>query len=290
VHLDAKASMDKRWQAVDAEFVSPRLPVYWAGYSQVEATLALIKMALSSGEKFLKIVLISGSCYPILPISKLERLFLDQPELNYIRYVNARQSPLLMSHISRRHWRDAILPFQFTARFPAVAKIEKAIRKIYTESFGRIADHWTFEGEPFHGSSWWALSPEAAQFALDFIARRPDFSEKYRKSFAADEHVFHTIIGNSPFAAKSTGEFAYEGRGTWRAANLHHIDPSLSKWFSIDDFDDVVSSAKYFVRKVNTAKSAPLLDALDLHAAAQEAWLPVTQYEITTNMSPLGND
>lgn len=271
IHLDAKTKMTDAWCAIDATFVEPRVPVYWAGYSQVEATLALMRAALGTGEHFAKLVLLSGACYPIRPIAHLARAFERDGGLNYIRYVNMTHSDHLLSMISRRYKRDAILPSELVAGFQIAEKVEKVLRKFYDWSAGRLTDHWTLPVVPFHGSSWWALSPEAARFVIDEVPRQPKLIAKYRRSFASDEQLFHTLIGNSVFASHATGEIPFTGRGTWKAANLHLIDPSLTRWFDGGSIAEVIASGRYFVRKVSSVRSATLLDALDNHANRLES-------------------
>jgi hypothetical protein len=270
IHLDAKTEMTDAWRTIDATFVEPRVPVYWAGYSQVDATLALLRTALATGERFVKLVLLSGACYPILPIARLADLFARDRELNYIRYVNMTRSSHLMSMISHRYHRDGILPSRLVARSQLAAKAEKVVRKLHALSAGKLPDRWTLPLTPYHGSSWWALTIEAARFAVAEIDRRPELVAKYKRSFASDEQVFHTIIGNSSFAASATGEIPFTGRGTWKAANLHLIDPSLTRWYDGGDIDKVIASDRYFVRKVSSDRSGALLDALDDHAERLE--------------------
>jgi hypothetical protein len=88
------------------------------------------------------------------------------------------------------------------------------------------------------------------------------FVRYYQTSFASDEQFFHTILANSPFASAAQ-EIPFEGRGTYRCANLHLIDPTLSKWFDESDFERVTESGQYFVRKVRSGLSDGLLDRLD---------------------------
>lgn len=271
IHLDAKTEMTDAWRAIDATFVEPRVPVYWAGYSQVEATLTLMRASLETGERFAKLVLLSGACYPILPIAHLADLFARDGERNYIRYVDMTRSSHLMSMISHRYHRDGILPPQLVARSPLAGNAEKVVRKLHALSAGKLPDRWTLPLTPYHGSSWWALTLEAARFAVAEIDRRPELVAKYKRSFASDEQVFHTIIGNSSFAASATGEIPFTGRGTWKAANLHLIDPSLTRWYDGGDIDEVIASDRYFVRKVGSDRSGALLDALDDHAKRLEA-------------------
>lgn len=263
IHLDAKTKLDGVWRSIDAEFVEPRFPIYWAGYSQIEATLSLTRAALASGETYVKLVLLSGSCYPIKPVGALARLFANDGGRNYITYVDARNSDHLQSQISHRFRRDAILPWRLTSRFKPALIAEKILRKAHQLTIGRLPHRWNLPLRPYHGSQWWALTPEAVTYAVRTIDGDPSLVAKYRASFAADEHLIQTVIGNSPFASSATGEIPFTGRGTWKTANLHLIHPSLSKWYGIDDLDEVLASGRFFVRKVNSAHSTPLLDALD---------------------------
>ena len=48
-------------------------------------------------------------------------------------------------------------------------------------------------------------------------------------------------------------------------ANITLLDDSLQKWFTKVDFDKVIKSNFFFVRKVNSKKSAELLDMIDQH-------------------------
>ena len=78
-------------------------------------------------------------------------------------------------------------------------------------------------------------------------------------TFSPDEHYFHTIIGNSFFAKKSDGKMEFQGRGTWRLANYHIIDISLTKWFTLSDWTEIVNSEKLFVRKINSQTGSDLV-------------------------------
>jgi hypothetical protein len=84
-----------------------------------------------------------------------------------------------------------------------------------------------------------------------------------RRAGFPDEHYIHTIVGNSQFARKATGLQKFTGIGTYRMANLHHIDPSLSKWFTELDFELLRKSDKLFVRKVRTSDGTGLVNRID---------------------------
>jgi hypothetical protein len=217
------------WRAIDANFLGPR--VYWAGYLQVEATLAL----------------------------RTEQYALRRPD--------ARQP----SDVISRRYLDGILPSPLVARSPRAGKAEKLVSKLCALSPGKLSNKWRRPITLGHGCSWWALASEAASFAAAEVARRSELVAKYRRSFASDERIFHTVIGNSPFAASVTGEIPFTRRGTWEAASPHPIDPSLTRWYDGGDIAEVIASDCYFVRKASSDRSGPLLDALDAHAARLEA-------------------
>lgn len=82
-------------------------------------------------------------------------------------------------------------------------------------------------------------------------------------TFSPDEHYYHTIIGNSKYAEMANGLQKFKGHGTWRMANLHIIDESLSKWFTLDDWKTIIDSDKLFVRKVNSKSGSTLVNHID---------------------------
>lgn len=90
-------------------------------------------------------------------------------------------------------------------------------------------------------------------------------------TFSPDEHYFHTLIGNSRFDAYADGLQDFQGVGTWRLANLHLIDPSLSKWFTLQDWDSIKNSDKLFVRKIRSLDGAELVDRIDKELLAQQS-------------------
>lgn len=229
----------------------------------------MVRAALATGKPYCKLVLLSGSCYPIRHLSQLEELFASDGGKNYIQYVDMRQAPHLLALISRRYHQDGLLPSRWISRWRFLALWDKILRKAYTKTAGLFKDRWTLPFTPCHGSQWWALTPDAAAECLHVLQCNSAIRNKYRRSFAPDEQVFHTIIESTRFAASATGMIPFNGRGVYKTANLHVIDPSLTRWFTLDDFDEIMSTDKFFVRKVRSDLSAPLLDAIDQALAAQ---------------------
>src|SRR5271166_5074225 len=67
IHVDRKTDIGKFSEiAGDSVFLSKeRIPVYWCEFSQVEATIRLIRQALAHSEKYDYFVFLQGSDYPI---------------------------------------------------------------------------------------------------------------------------------------------------------------------------------------------------------------------------------
>jgi len=267
VHIDLKTSSTEfeglSWPG-NVEFIPDRWPVSWGDFSMVEATLALMERALALPIVPLRLVLLSGACYPIKPIEALRLHFRARGGRSDICYVNMFHSPEhLMGHISRVHFKR---PFFQASRGSATDLIDRAIRKIgllllrfWDRDYSRRFPELT----PYFGSQWWAITPKCARMIQEFVAARPDVTSFYRNTFAPDEHFFHTIIGNSSLRDFTEGVRPYTGRGTYKLSNLHLIDKSLKKVYTLEDLESILSSTKFFVRKVTSGASAGLLDYLD---------------------------
>ncbi|HBP90928.1 MAG TPA: beta-1,6-N-acetylglucosaminyltransferase [Nitrospirales bacterium] len=65
IHVDAKTDMTPflGCAAPNVHFVAPRIPVKWGRWSLVEATLALMRQALSRRVPYDYLVLLSGACF-----------------------------------------------------------------------------------------------------------------------------------------------------------------------------------------------------------------------------------
>ncbi len=261
VHLDAKtddAPFLDRALPENVRFVERRVAVYWAGFSMVRATLSLIEAALGSGREYSHLVLLSGADYPIKRASAIENHLCSQPAHEFIKFIDMRNSPdHYMKQIDTMHFKDPVL----STRGSAMQFADKGLRKL--GNLSETANRWSERYTPFFGSTWWALTPACCRHIMSVLRGDTRFVDMNRRTFAPDEHFFHTIVGNSEFCQQSDGLQEYLGVGTCNLANLHLIDPTLAKWFSIADSEEIVRSDRYFVRKVRTEVSSDLLDFID---------------------------
>lgn len=259
VHVDQK-SADFPVQKIAAlpgvTIVQPRTPVYWADYSQIEATLTMLKVARQTAN-FDRFVLISGVCYPVKPLAALEAAFAQDPKREWIATTPIRPGSHLHKLIGRR-WRMKPLTSN--------AALDKKIRPIWNKISGMIGRNLEQEigMTPYFGSSWWALTNPCVTKILEFADTHPAYVRAYRSVYGVDEHFFHTIVANSEFG-EFTCRIEDSGEATNQFAPLHLIKPTGDRSFDSSDeaYALAASTDKFFIRKVSSARTALLLDRID---------------------------
>ena len=258
IHWDAKSGIQP--QIDNVTFTSKRISVFWAGFSQVDATMELIQAALNKGEKYDKYVLLSGSCFPIKPIYELENLFRNDGNKNYLKAIKVADADFMQAQVVKNIWRDAILPLNIK-RTDLVQKIERIIR-FGLNKILNFTNKKSIDMEIYHGSNWWALNHESILYALKVYKDCPEVVKFFKFTFASDEKIFHTVIRNSIHVNECDEYSEFTGRGTYKMANLHIVDPSLAKWFTLKDYEQICKSDKFFVRKVRTQDGSELVEKI----------------------------
>src|SRR6185437_12273644 len=98
----------------NVRLVQSRTAVQWADVSIVHATLSLIESALTFSDDYLRLVLLSGACYPIKSIDRLREYLLARLDQNEIKRINMLEgSKGGLRRVSRWHFRrplDSKLP------------------------------------------------------------------------------------------------------------------------------------------------------------------------------------
>jgi hypothetical protein len=262
VHVDAKCD-ETPFRAQDLpdgiEFARHRIRVSWAAWSVVEATLRLVALALDSKRDFSHLVLLSGLDYPIQPARRIAEHLAARSDHEFIRFIDGSRSPHYRI-FHEHYW------FLEESRW-----LPRGADRILRRGAGRVLRRFVRKPQPpglvpYWGSMFWALTPGCARHVLEFLAANPTVANWARTSFAPDEHLVHTIIGNSRYLDRSDGIVPLQGAEqsvTYRLANLHLIHPSLRKVHTEGDFDELASSERFFVRKLRSRESGTLLDRID---------------------------
>lgn len=219
IHIDAKTDYRATGLRLPpyATLISPRIPVFWGGWSMMRATLALIEAA--RGHQ--RMILISGDALPVRPLTEIDRLMSDL-ETEYIDLVEVQDDPTLAGVDPQRaierygwvqpwrrynhvFWDHPLLnPVQSEASAARYGvprdrmdwirgEAEHMVRDILAEIPPRAPLFKRF----FYGSQWWALTGATVQAMLPAL-HTPEIQRYFRHMQVPDEHMIQTILGNAP--------------------------------------------------------------------------------------------
>jgi hypothetical protein len=272
VHLDRKsnrASFEAALGPVSNVELLPRsrsFDVRWAGMSVMQAEFAVLERCAQLTDPDDYVVLCSGADYPLRPVADLERHLASSGGTQFIRYYRIGvASARLRWSVDRRHyndWRPLGRPRTVPHR-----RANTAIRLVT----GRLATHINPpkppQGvDPVYGSQWVALTGRCITDALALRTRALD--EYFSHTYAPDEKYLHTLVSlTEHHRATTDGGYSSppldnDTTPAWMA-NLHHLHPSLTKWYTLDDWDEVSETDMWFLRKVRSGDGSTLMDRID---------------------------
>lgn len=192
IHVDKKSNIDD-FSVINGKnifFIGNRVSVYWAEYSMVEALLMLIQKALDQEQIYDYCVRLSGSDYPLRSKKYIHDFFEKNRGTQFISMVKVPndRAGAPLSRINTLRIPSTRPVYRFIVR--VLAKFGFAQRD-YRKHFGSL--------EPYAGCAAWALTRDACQYILDFVKSNQRVCKYYEETFACDEGIFHTILGNSSF-------------------------------------------------------------------------------------------
>lgn len=190
IHLDRKSDMS-RFELIrrpNVHFVEPRLRVHWGEFSQVEATMLLLRLALGSPANYDYFIFLQGSDYPLRSGDYIRDFLEENRGSEFLSSVRMPAPGYPLSKINKVRYPSDKPVRRFTSR--ALGKLGLA-RRDYTKYLSGLS--------AFGGQAWWALSRDACQYIVDFTNSNPHVEKYFRNTFTSDEMFFHTILGNSHF-------------------------------------------------------------------------------------------
>lgn len=202
IHIDRKSDISLFKQDINHEnvvFIPSRISVYWGEFSQVQATINLIKAALTSKNNFDYLIFISGSDYPLKSADYINDYFTQRAGTEFINLVEVPNEKV-KKHINRFYkYRPQML---YDYKFYRI--IRRVLDILINQVLHRKRDYKKVlqKLKPYAGSSWWALSADACYYILFFIETNPKIVKFFRNVLMPDESFFQTIIGNSKFREK----------------------------------------------------------------------------------------
>ena len=260
VHVDAKSPLAP-FARGDAVFCRSRVRVHWGDYSVVEATLRLIREALRRPEGYDRLVLLSGADYPIRPLEDLRDHLAAHPEDEFINLV-----PMPDAEVDKSMSR--LEQYAVSHTLPLARQrvlLRRGLVRLGLAPERRDVARALGDRVPYAGSAWWALTAGACRHILDCADREPALLRFYRRSAVPDEGLFHTIVGNSPFAARIRRGLTYTdwtaGGSSPAVLGQAHVERFLTEVPLVAD-DRYGTGELFFARKFCDA-SGPLTAQLD---------------------------
>lgn len=242
--LDVFVHVDRKFE--EAPFLTEgmiptehRVLVNWAGFGIVEASLAWLAQARKR-EDYATHVLLSAQDYPIKPVEEILAI-LDAHERERVQ-IEAPGGDYTWRW-RRFHVPDRQGPRGLWDRFRKAVWYRDRATRTLPAGFAHTV-----------GSTYWVLGPQAVDWALDTLGRRPDFVDFFRNTFAPDEMFFQTLFASSPFENRL-------------APNLHWIDWSEGgahpKILVGADYPRLASCGACFARKFDDRVDGDILDRID---------------------------
>ncbi len=246
LHVDSKSNIEKDIVVEEHVFILPkeyRVKVEWAQFSQVQATLELLKYARQNG-KYSHYCLLSGQDYPLVSAEKLIMLLEQKKEFNFVNFFESLNYVLgKTNNYDKRN--EIVYPNWLLNR----TKTVKILRRLWVSITGGYNHtHRCFKRKPvnqlkfYFGSSWWCLNEEFVKWLIKYLDDCPQYCEFFKKSSCPDECFFQTLLMASPFNANVEDY-------------LHYVDwsegCSSPKNLQISDMNNIMASGKLFVRKID---------------------------------------
>ena len=264
VHVDAKAdraSFVAALRGLSGVHVLPpsaSVAVNWGGYSQTQAMLNLCAAGLEQCSDARRFTLLSGACYPVASNARLQALA-SSPDL----LIDLKLTPPELPRYERvRHYHLSDHPLTNRRGSTDRSPRERSYIRYIKDFVSSLPPRPPFPVPLYYGPTWWSLTRPALEYVMRYCQEHPELLTEFRYSAHADEHLVHTILGNSHWAEASIGSGHYFA---WEEFPKRHC-----RTLDISDLDRIPPTA-LFVRKVDPAGSAELLERLDQARAPTEA-------------------
>lgn len=215
---------------------------FWGNWSLIGATLEAMQAVIDSEIQYERVVLLSGQDYPIKSRAYIKDFFVHHREAEFVES---------FSLATKNRWTE------WGGQYSDISRawhLHLSVRShwLHIPIRRKIPLGWV----PHGGSQWWCLTRPAVEYILQLLSSHPEVSRYFRRSFIPDEMFFQTVLANSPYASRVTGD------------NLTYVDSSspTPPWPTVLDttfYPTLMASPKLFARKFDVGHDAAILDLLD---------------------------
>ncbi len=261
-------------EGADYEFILDRVVTAWGDFSLVQATLNLIRSCTASASGYDNLSLLSGQDYPLTSAFERKRRLADVPQSEHLSWFTLpREGWALGGGLDRiRKYHNPGLRERIrTSGLPGGRYLGAGI----AFALSLVPRSRAVPGDltVYGGWQWWTLTSACAQYTLNYIDENPNLVRYFRYSMIPDELFFQTIILNSPFQRRVTGDYLRYVQ--WNGIKPHEFEPG--------DLPALVSAGEtcLFARKFDAQQAGTrvLLDELDALADERRSGADTMQIE-----------
>ncbi len=157
----------------------------WGTWSLVAASQTASEVLLGSFPDLRHIMLVSGSCLPLRPISEMLAYLQDRPQTDFIESVTTEDVPWTIGGLDIE---------RFTLRFPFSWKRHRRLFDRGVEIQRKLGVKRKIPGGlvPHLGSQWWCLTRKTLSAILN-DPQRPVFDKYFRYVWIPDESYYQTL-------------------------------------------------------------------------------------------------
>lgn len=244
LHIDAKTDdtifVETFSSNEKVHILSERENVLWGGYSQIQATLNLLKYANKFEYQYF--TFLSGDDIPLQKIDLYHDFLINNP----YEYLDIEFNPdhNIYTRVKYKH------PICFFQKHRS--QKELWLCKFYKFMFklGLYRNDLTQLPPLIKGSSWFSLSQAAINYIFKYLENHPHYIEVFKTSLCGDEIFFHSILYNSDFKEK------IKTTGNKSESFVRYIDwftgPDYPRTLAQEDFTGMKDSGLFFARKVRS--------------------------------------
>ncbi|MGA7586734.1 MAG: beta-1,6-N-acetylglucosaminyltransferase [Rouxiella badensis] len=246
LHVDAKSNINDFHflEKKNVRLVKERVDVQWGRFSQIEATLRLMKSSI--GTDYAYFFLISGDDIPVMSNQDMDELLVGNIGKEFIHYQDSRNS--FVDPTERVRF---VYPEAFYERKSTVAgKLIRKFHKLFKNQFfinKKYTSHQNQFPKLYKGTNWFTLTRESVEFIINYVEQNKKLVDAFSSSLCADEVFFHSIL-----KTKSDINIYHDPLAINNA--LRYIDwvtgPEYPRILNDSDRDKIIKSGALFARKV----------------------------------------
>lgn len=280
LHIDARVPLAAYIDAMGPvpanalRLTRKRLRLSWGTFSIPAAMILGLQDALDWQPDPDFFYFISGQDYPLVSNEHLLNWLADRYDSNFVHYYKPVPGwdHAILDRLDAYFLRiGSLTPFFYPDPNPPSSK-RRLLNQVLEKS-RLIPKHrpLPLNYEPYFGSSWVQIKPQAGRYLLTFLREHPAFIQRFRYVLVPEEYLFTTIFLNTP------NEALRQSIVNYNLTFVHWDRPpeDYARPFTVDDYAMLTQSGKLLARKFDQTVDAAILDQLD-----ERAGVPVASLEV----------